>query len=210
MTNPQIKLKIRKNPKQVKVATTKGEKKIVVVVFNYRDTVATVPVTLSIAENSQVFCVICCNLLGNSNVSLVTNQDHNNMGGVSHLLCKTVSHDGSKFSFSGTITISKKGQKSHAYQRNENLLLGTEGAVTSEPKLQILANDVFCTHGSTTGYLDEEQVFYLQSRGLSKEKIKALLSKGFLLSGVDMLVNAGLPLPVIQDLSDEVEKALLV
>ena len=201
---------IQKNPQSIMLKTVKGEKKIVVVVLNHKNTIAEIPVTLSIAENSQVFCVVCCLLSGKSNIKLITNQNHNAQGGVSDLLCKTVLHDQSKFSFTGTITISKKGQKSHAYQRNENLILGTESTVVSEPKLQILANDVFCTHGSTTGYLDDEQLFYLQSRGLSQAKIELLLAKGFLLSALDKLVSAGVSLDDIQGMSREVEQSLLL
>ena len=166
---------------------------------------AEIPVTLSIAENSQIYCVICCLLSGNSNIKLTTHQKHDAENGFSNLLCKTVLHDKAKFAFRGTITISKRGQKSHAYQRNENLILGSESAVTSEPKLEILANDVFCTHGATTGYLDDEQVFYLQSRGLPKEKIEELLAKGFLLSAVDQLVTAGISLADINKLQEDLK-----
>lgn len=203
-------LEIISNPDVVAVRTKKNERKIVVVVLNHRNKTLEIPVTLDVAEKSSVFCVICCTISGSSDIKLITRQKHHSAAGTSDLLCKTVLLDSAKFSFTGTISISKAGQKSHAYQRNENLVLGTESRVVSEPKLEILANDVFCTHGSTTGYLDDEQVFYLQSRGMNRQRIEALLSEGFLLSGLDNLVKAGVDLQKIERITTDVVKALRV
>lgn len=203
-----LKYTIQKNPKKITVKTVKGEKKIMLIVIDQKDMVAEIPITLSVATESQIYCIICCLLSGNSNVKLITHQKHSTVGGVSDLLCKTVLHKNAKFSFLGNITIQKSGQHSHAYQRNENLLLGTGTAVVSEPKLEILANDVFCTHGATTSYLDEEQVFYLQSRGMQQEKIESLMARGFLISALDKLITAGMDLSDISKLQSELEKQL--
>jgi len=105
---------------------------------------------------------------------LKTNQYHIAPGSTSNLLIKGVFYNESKFLFQGLIKIEKTGQKSHAYQKNKNLILGEKVFVDSRPFLEILANDVFCTHGSTTGKINEESLFYLKSRGLSQKTAEQL------------------------------------
>lgn len=105
----------------------------------------------------------------------------------SSLLIKTIADDDSFFNFSGLIKIDKKAQKSQAYQRNENILLSLAAHVESKPYLEILANDVYCTHGATMGEVDKEQLFYLQSRGLDKTSAKNLVINGFLHSLLDKI-----------------------
>ncbi|MEK7177659.1 MAG: SufD family Fe-S cluster assembly protein, partial [Patescibacteria group bacterium] len=70
--------------------------------------------------------------------------------------------------------------KSHAYQKNKNLILSSGVYVDSRPFLEILANDVFCTHGSTTGKINEESLFYLKSRGLNQKMAEELYISGFI------------------------------
>lgn len=98
----------------------------------------------------------------------------------SNLLIKGVFHDESKLIYQGLIRIEKSGQQSHAYQKNQNLILSPKAFVDSRPFLEILANDVFCTHGSTTGKLNKEQLQYVQSRGLDKKQAEKLLVDGFI------------------------------
>ena len=98
---------------------------------------------------------------------------------ISDLLVKGVFFDDSKFIYEGLIKIDKKAQKSNAYQKNQNLVMSGEVFIDSRPYLEILANDVRCTHGSTTGKLDEEQLYYLQSRGIDYNKAEKLLIEGF-------------------------------
>lgn len=109
-----------------------------------------------------------------------TFQNHKVGESTSNLGIKGVFFDQAKFFYQGLIRMEKDAQKSHAYQKNQNLILSDEAFVSSEPKLEILANDVFCTHGSTTGRLNEEQIYYLQTRGLSKKQAENLLIKGFI------------------------------
>jgi Fe-S cluster assembly protein SufD len=108
-----------------------------------------------------------------------TVQHHNSPNSTSNLFVKGVLADSSKFKYSGLIRIEKEGQGSHAYQKNQNLMVSKKAFVQSEPYLEILANDVFCTHGSTTGKLNEEQLYYAMSRGLNYEKAKEVLIEGF-------------------------------
>ena len=109
-----------------------------------------------------------------------TVQNHIAPGSTSNLFIKGVFYDASKFHYEGLIRIEKKAQKSHAYQKNQNLILSNDCFVDSRPFLEILANDVFCTHGSTTGRLNKEQLNYLHLRGLSPKDAKEVLIDGFI------------------------------
>jgi len=109
-----------------------------------------------------------------------TVQHHAAPNSVSNLLIKGVFRDASKFHYTGMVKIDKGAQGSHAYQKNQNLLLSKDAFVESEPFLEIEANDVFCTHGSTTGRINEDEVFYLKTRGIDAEHAKTLIVDGFL------------------------------
>lgn len=109
-----------------------------------------------------------------------TVQHHRAPNSTSNLLIRGVFDDESKFHYTGLVKIEKKAQKSHAYQKNQNLILSGGVFVESEPFLEIEANDVFCTHGSTTGKISEDQLYYLTSRGINKDEAKELIVQGFL------------------------------
>ena len=81
--------------------------------------------------------------------------------------------------FTGMIRIDEEAQKTNAYQTNRNLILSDGASAQSVPNLEILANDVKCGHGSTMGPLDEEQHYYLMSRGLDEDRSNRLLVHGF-------------------------------
>ena len=81
--------------------------------------------------------------------------------------------------FLGKVYVEKNAQKTNAYQSNKNILLSAEASANSKPQLEIYADDVKCSHGSSTGQLDKEQLFYLQSRGISKENSQRLLLHAF-------------------------------
>lgn len=108
-----------------------------------------------------------------------TTQHHRAPRSWSNLLIKGVFDDNSRFDYRGLIRIEKTGQQSHAYQKNQNIILSNKTYVESKPFLEILANDVFCTHGSTTGRLSKEQMLYVQSRGLNQKEAEQLLIQGF-------------------------------
>lgn len=117
---------------------------------------------------------------GDEQFHIETVQRHTAPGSVSDLLIKGVFRDRSKMTYQGLIRLEKEAQQSHAYQKNQNLLLSKDVFVDSRPFLEILANDVFCTHGSTTGKLNEEQLWYARSRGLSPEMAEQMLVGGFI------------------------------
>jgi Fe-S cluster assembly protein SufD len=81
--------------------------------------------------------------------------------------------------FVGRVLVRKDAQKTDAHQTNKNLLLSREALVDSVPQLEILANDVKCKHGSTTGQLDPAALFYLRSRGIPEEAARSLLVNAF-------------------------------
>ena len=87
----------------------------------------------------------------------------------------------------GMIRVEKDAQKTNAYQENRNLLLSKEAHADSIPGLEILANDVRCTHGATLGQVDREQLFYLMSRGLSRAEAERLIVRGFFQDVLDRI-----------------------
>jgi Fe-S cluster assembly scaffold protein SufB len=119
-------------------------------------------------------------LTGNNQTRLHTLQHHEASDTTSNLLVKAVLSDTASFVYDGSILVDKKAQKTNAYQRNENLLLSDHAHAQSKPTLEILANDVRCTHGATIGTVDREQIFYLKTRGINESAAKRLLVQGFL------------------------------
>ncbi|MEO8404920.1 MAG: Fe-S cluster assembly protein SufD [Chitinophagaceae bacterium] len=81
--------------------------------------------------------------------------------------------------FNGKIFVRQPAQKTNAYQSNKNILLSNDASVNTKPQLEIFADDVKCSHGCTVGQLDEEGLFYLQSRGIPEKIAKSLLLHGF-------------------------------
>ncbi len=97
----------------------------------------------------------------------------------SHQLYKGVLSGSSRAVFNGRIIVDQDAQKTDATQSNRNLLLSDNATVHSNPQLEIFADDVRCTHGSTVGRLDEEAVFYLRSRGIARDQAIRLLTLAF-------------------------------
>ncbi len=98
---------------------------------------------------------------------------------ISDLLYKGALRDRAHALYMGLIQVLRGAQQSDAYQANRNLILGGRARADSIPMLEIEANDVRCTHGSTTGKVDEDQLFYLMSRGLNRAEATALIIEGF-------------------------------
>lgn len=93
---------------------------------------------------------------------------------------KGVMDDQSTAVFNGKVMVQTNAQKINAFQSNQNILLSDDATINSKPELEIYADDVQCAHGSTTGQLDEEAVFYLRSRGISETSAKKMMIKAFL------------------------------
>lgn len=91
--------------------------------------------------------------------------------------------------FNGKVFVRENAQKINAFQSNANILTSQDATVNSKPELEIYADDVKCSHGSTTGQLDEEALFYLRARGLSETSAKNLLIEAFLGDVVNEVTN---------------------
>jgi Fe-S cluster assembly protein SufD len=105
--------------------------------------------------------------------------DHAEPHCVSRELYKGILDDASRGVFHGKIIVRPDAQKTDAIQTNKNLILSREALVNSTPALEILADDVKCKHGSTTGQLDDKALFYLRSRGIGEAEARALLTYAF-------------------------------
>lgn len=92
---------------------------------------------------------------------------------------KGVLLDNSKAVFNGKIFVYEDAQKTNAFQKSANLLLSDKASVNAKPQLEIFADDVKCSHGSTIGQLDEQALFYLRSRGISKSSARQMLVNAF-------------------------------
>ena len=116
-----------------------------------------------------------------------TLQCHNVPNTWSDLLYKNALDDRSKSIFKGLIRVAPGAAKTDAYQNNRNLLLNPEAEADSMPGLEILNDDVRCTHGATTGQIDKDQLFYLMARGIDPRTGAQLLAHGFFEEVIDRL-----------------------
>lgn len=91
--------------------------------------------------------------------------------------------------FNGKVFVRKDAQKINAFQSNGNVLLSNDATVNSKPELEIYADDVKCSHGSTTGQLDEEAIFYLRSRGISAKAARKLMVSAFVGDALEKIEN---------------------
>jgi len=118
-------------------------------------------------------------LNGKSHVDNHTNVDHTLPHCDSNELYKGILADSSRGVFNGKIFVRQDAQKTNAFQQNNNILLSEEAIINTKPQLEIWADDVKCSHGCTTGQLDEEALFYLRARGIGKDQARALLLYAF-------------------------------
>jgi Fe-S cluster assembly protein SufD len=107
------------------------------------------------------------------------NVDHLSPNCTSNQLFKGVLDDMSTGAFNGRIFVARDSQGTLAYQKNNNILLTDTAKMDTKPQLEIYADDVKCSHGATIGQLDEDGLFYLQSRGIDRREAKLMLMFGF-------------------------------
>ena len=120
------------------------------------------------------------NLHGDEQVTAETHVTHAVGGGTSNQLIKFVLADKSRGRFVGDLKIAQDAQQTEAHQTNRNLLLSDEAEMRTQPQLEIYADDVKATHGASTGQLDESTLFYMQQRGIDKQKARQLLVGAFM------------------------------
>ena len=116
---------------------------------------------------------------GQTHVDNHTVVDHQKPHCYSNEIYKGILDNKSKGVFNGKIFVQPHAQKTNAFQSNKNILLTDDASIYTKPQLEIWADDVSCSHGCTTGQLDEEQLFYLRSRGINKSKARAMLLHAF-------------------------------
>lgn len=118
-------------------------------------------------------------LKGNTLVDNHTVVDHKKPNSMTNELYKGVMDENSKGVFNGKIFVRPQAQKTNAFQANRNILLSDGATVNTKPQLEIWADDVKCSHGCTTGQLDEEALFYLRTRGIDKDAARAMMLYAF-------------------------------
>ncbi|HEX7580088.1 MAG TPA: Fe-S cluster assembly protein SufD [Thermoanaerobaculia bacterium] len=116
---------------------------------------------------------------GEQQVDLRTLIDHAKPHGGSQEYVKGIFDGSARGAFEGKIVVRPNAQKTDAHQKNRNLILSREALVDTKPQLEIYNDDVKCTHGSTTGRLDADALFYLRSRGLGEPAARSLLTAAF-------------------------------
>ena len=128
-------------------------------------------------------------LNGNQHVDNHTIVDHKVANCESNELYKGVIDGKATAVFNGKVYVRKDAQKINAFQSNGNVLLSDDATINSKPELEIYADDVKCSHGSTTGQLDEEAVFYLRARGLSEASARQLMVGAFIEDVIQKIEN---------------------
>ena len=117
---------------------------------------------------------------GEEKVRIAVDMHHDVPHCNSRQLFKGIAGGVSRVDFYGKIIVAQDAQKTEAYQENHNILLSDDARVDTKPQLEIYADDVKCSHGATIGRLDEEEQFYMRSRGITLEDAKVLQMISFL------------------------------
>ena len=117
---------------------------------------------------------------GDEKVKIAVDMHHDVPHCNSRQLFKGIAGGSSKVDFYGKIIVAQDAQKTEAYQENHNILLSDDARVDTKPQLEIYADDVKCSHGATIGRLNEEEQFYMRSRGITLEDAKVLQMISFL------------------------------
>ncbi len=129
---------------------------------------------------------------------------HSAEGSYSNQKFKGILDDSGKGFFNGQILVKKDAQQTNAYQKNDNILLTDKARISSQPFLEIYADDVSCSHGSTTGQIDEEALFYIRQRGIAKRDAQLLQLYAFAGEIIDAITIPGL----IEPTKDLIKKRL--
>ncbi len=132
-------------------------------------------------------------LRGEESVTAETHVTHAVGGGTSNQLIKFVLDDNAHGRFIGDLKIAPDAQQTEAHQTNRNLLLSETAEMRTQPQLEIYADDVQATHGASTGQLDESALFYMQQRGIDKQKARQLLVGAFMKEVLDKIPHAQIP-----------------
>ncbi|MDF1575801.1 MAG: Fe-S cluster assembly protein SufD [Bacteroidales bacterium] len=141
------------------------------------------------AESSALGLFLCDKM---QHVDSYTVIDHSQPRCISNQYYKGVMDDSSTGAFNGKIHVHRDAQKTEAFQTNNNILLTDTAKMHTKPRLEIYADDVKCSHGATVGQLDEEALFYLQSRGIPKDESRLMLMDAFTWDVISKIKQASL------------------
>lgn len=133
-----------------------------------------------LGENCSTEIYALAFLRGADAATIETHVTHAVGGGSSNQLIKFVLDDNARGRFIGDLKIAPDAQHTEAHQTNRNLLLSDNAEMRTQPQLEIYADDVQATHGASTGQLDETALFYMQQRGIDKQKARQLLVNAFM------------------------------
>lgn len=142
-----------------------------------------------IGEHCEAYLNGLSLLKGKTVVDNHTIADHIKPHSMSDELYKSILDDNSASVFNGKVYVRPDAQKTNAFQSNANILLSQNARVDTKPQLEIWADDVKCSHGATTGVLDQEALFYLRARGIPKQKATSLLLGAFAMEVLDRIEN---------------------
>jgi len=137
---------------------------------------------------------------------LKTNVNHKHQNCKSSQLVKSVLLDKSNGTYQGKIYVDQDAQKTNGYQLSKALVLSENSAFNSKPELEIYADDVKCSHGSTIGNIDQNSIFYLMSRGLTKEQAKKMLVEGFLNETIETITEPNIQSLISKLFIDKISK----
>lgn len=132
--------------------------------------------------------------------------DHRQPNSFSNEFYKGIVEDKAKGVFNGKIFVRPNAQKTNAFQSNRNILLGDQATINTKPQLEIWADDVKCSHGCTSGQLDEEALFYLRSRGIHKDTARAMVLYAFAVELLDTMKDPSIKAYIDSLISERLHK----
>lgn len=179
-----------------------AEVNIVIVVFPQTSCDVKLDVRL-VGEGAQanIYGAYVCG--GEEKVKIAVDMHHEVPHCNSRQLFKGIAGGASRVDFYGKIIVAQDAQKTEAYQENHNILLSDDARVDTKPQLEIYADDVKCSHGATIGRLNEEEQFYMRSRGITLEDAKVLQMISFLAPVLEAVPEADR-----EALSSQIESAI--
>ena len=153
-------------------------------------------------SNSYIFSAL--NLLNNEHQEIKTRVNHNAPNCHSYQKIKNVLNNESKGVYQGKIFVKNTAQKTDAYQLSRALILNDKAEFDAKPELEIYADDVKCSHGSTSGSIDLDSIHYLKSRGIPEKEAYQMLINGFLCEVLEKLNEKNLKKFLLQKLEDQI------
>ena len=145
---------------------------------------------------------------GDEKVKIAVDMHHDLPHCNSRQLFKGIAGGKSRVDFYGKIIVAKDAQRTEAYQENHNILLSDHAKVDTKPQLEIYADDVKCSHGATIGRLNEEEQFYMRSRGITLEDAKVLQMISFIAPVLDNISDPGQREAIGEQLESEIRNII--